>query len=404
MTDLAGVRVIVFVRDSVDEVCQMIAEVLDVLEIEDVGDRVYNLGKFGYQSKHLLIKLGADRQSLVENSDFQNLVCEIQVRTLLQHAWAEMEHDIQYKSDQEIPLDLKKRFSALAGLLELADREFQSIQRDSESLRIAVKSELINDLTEQSLSEKSRISEGQTVEGSQAVAARDLLSQGRYAEAIDIYSKKIESEPTAHTLYIGRAKARFVNGDVRGAISDLDHVDTLRGDASLTLRLRSIIQQGDDPKEVLHALKYDSKHNDGVKAAENALSMGEGVKAFIEFTALEAEGYSAIYAQLGKAMACIVERDVVGASSYLEHIELRPATAMAVNLCVLRAIIARISGSDFEVFERRALEIFDGLSNYSFEVSPVRPLVLGMERRRAPELEEIQRFISKIVRSTQSAG
>jgi len=54
------------------------------------------------------------------------------VRTVLQHAWAEMEHDIQYKSPNAIPTLIKRRFIALAGLLEIADREFQTLQDENE--------------------------------------------------------------------------------------------------------------------------------------------------------------------------------------------------------------------------------------------------------------------------------
>src|SRR5438309_774277 len=55
-------------------------------------------------------------------------VAEIQVRTILQHSWAEIEHDIQYKSVSVIPAEIRRRFMSLAGMLEIADREFQAIQ------------------------------------------------------------------------------------------------------------------------------------------------------------------------------------------------------------------------------------------------------------------------------------
>ena len=63
------------------------------------------------------------------------MVAEIQVRTVLQHAWAEIEHDVQYKSPITIPDSIKRRFMALAGLLEIADREFQAIQDEDERLK-----------------------------------------------------------------------------------------------------------------------------------------------------------------------------------------------------------------------------------------------------------------------------
>jgi len=54
----------------------------------------------------------------------------LQVRTVLQHAWAEFEHDIRYKGSvpEEHTADLDRRFTLAAGLLELADREFSAIR------------------------------------------------------------------------------------------------------------------------------------------------------------------------------------------------------------------------------------------------------------------------------------
>jgi hypothetical protein len=54
----------------------------------------------------------------------------VQIRTVLQHAWAEFEHDIRYKGtipDEHVP-DFDRRFTLAAGLLELADREFSTIR------------------------------------------------------------------------------------------------------------------------------------------------------------------------------------------------------------------------------------------------------------------------------------
>jgi putative GTP pyrophosphokinase len=65
---------------------------------------------------------------LAEYERYRGAVAEIQVRTILQHAWAEIEHDIQYKSTTAIPEEIRRRFMALAGMLEVADREFQAIQ------------------------------------------------------------------------------------------------------------------------------------------------------------------------------------------------------------------------------------------------------------------------------------
>lgn len=70
-----------------------------------------------------------------EYQSYKDLTFEIQVRTILQHAWAEMEHDIEYKSAAVIPASIRRKFIALAGLLEIADREFQALQEEDERLR-----------------------------------------------------------------------------------------------------------------------------------------------------------------------------------------------------------------------------------------------------------------------------
>lgn len=400
ITDLAGVRVIVFVRDSVDLICKKIDEIFEVIEEEDVGERVYSRGKFGYQSKHLLITLGEDRSKLVENARFKGLICEVQVRTLLQHAWAEMEHDIQYKSEQEIPLDLKKRFSALAGLLEIADREFQSIQRDSDNLRQAVKAELINDLTQQGLTErKGNKSSAAKAASAQSALTRELVNQGKYEEAIKIYTSKITSSPTAYTLYIGRAKARFLAGDVKGALEDLDRADELKED-NASIRLRSIIQHGDSRSIIFDTLR-DQKFAERLADAANALNSGDGNRAFEAYTDLEASGYNKAYSLLGKAMCCILERDSNGARNYLAGLGIRPTTPMAVNICALKCVLDILEKRDTGRSEKELADILRNVPAYAFWLTPLKPFYAGLELRKFPELEKIRSILVQIGASSK---
>ena len=135
ITDLAGVRVITFFPRTVGEVGACIRDEFEVVEHTDHSRALRQEERFGYQSEHYLVKLSSKRTTLPEYQAHLGLIAEIQVRTILQHAWAEIEHDIQYKSSITIPGTIRRRFMALAGVLEIADREFQSIQDEDKQLK-----------------------------------------------------------------------------------------------------------------------------------------------------------------------------------------------------------------------------------------------------------------------------
>jgi hypothetical protein len=86
---------------------------------------------------HYLVNFDPNRLALPEYARHRDLVIEIQVRTILQHAWAEIQHDIEYKAIETIPTVIRRRFMALAGMLEIADREFQAISDEDRQVRAA---------------------------------------------------------------------------------------------------------------------------------------------------------------------------------------------------------------------------------------------------------------------------
>ncbi|MFM6851445.1 MAG: GTP pyrophosphokinase family protein, partial [Terrabacter sp.] len=92
----------------------------------DLGEETARSGRFGYASRHLLVETrpGAELPVLEGHR------ASVQVRTVLQHAWAEFEHDIRYKGNvpEDAAADLDRRFTLAAGLIELADREFATIR------------------------------------------------------------------------------------------------------------------------------------------------------------------------------------------------------------------------------------------------------------------------------------
>lgn len=140
--DLAACRIITYFLKDVEAVQSIISEEFDVLELANRSSYLRAGGSPGYQSYHLIVRLSENRLALAEYMRFRGLVAEIQVRTVLQHAWAEIEHDIQYKSVDALPAEIGQRFQALAGLIEIGDREFQEIADSYEQVRIAAEASL----------------------------------------------------------------------------------------------------------------------------------------------------------------------------------------------------------------------------------------------------------------------
>ena len=126
VTDQVGVRVITYVQRDIDAVAGLLAERFTVLDDRDLGEETAAAGRFGYASRHLLVSRAPGGATT-----YDPLFCaSIQLRTVLQHAWAEFEHDIRYKGTvppEQVP-DLDRRFTLAAGLIELADREFGAIR------------------------------------------------------------------------------------------------------------------------------------------------------------------------------------------------------------------------------------------------------------------------------------
>ena len=128
ITDLLGFRVICWYADGVDSFASRLEEYFDIDYDNNVDKReVIRADAFGYLSLHYIC-------SLPFHSGFPEEICgikfEIQIRTVLQHIWAEIEHDLGYKSTFGVPRPIRREFSRVAGLLEIADKEFVEI-RDS---------------------------------------------------------------------------------------------------------------------------------------------------------------------------------------------------------------------------------------------------------------------------------
>ena len=130
ITDQLGVRVITYLHSDVAAVAELLDDQMRLLDDRDLGQETASEGRFGYASRHLLVEVEPGSSLAEEHPGLVGQAASVQIRTVLQHAWAEFEHDIRYKGkipEEHVP-DLDRRFTLAAGLLELADREFSAIR------------------------------------------------------------------------------------------------------------------------------------------------------------------------------------------------------------------------------------------------------------------------------------
>lgn len=145
VTDLSGVRIICYFAGQVDEVAEIIKSNFIIHHELSIDKRkTLDPDRFGYLSLHHVVELSEDRARLPEYERFKILLCEVQIRSILQHAWAEIEHDLGYKAPIEVPRESRRRFCRLASLLELADDEFDGIKKDIASYSERVASHILS--------------------------------------------------------------------------------------------------------------------------------------------------------------------------------------------------------------------------------------------------------------------
>lgn len=126
--DIVGVRVTVFHSTAIPDAIRVLADAFHVIRSVDKAAETRISGGFGYGSHHLVVQAVASSEIAEELADYLDTHFEIQIRTVLQHAWAEFEHDIRYKQGMAAPSpQMDRLFTLAAGLIELADQQFDEI-------------------------------------------------------------------------------------------------------------------------------------------------------------------------------------------------------------------------------------------------------------------------------------
>jgi len=240
ITDFMGVRIVCPFIEDLHLVENLIKEHFEVTEI-DRKEHSNAFKEFGYEAIHLLIRIPADIARV--RGDTGTDVAEIQIRTVLQDAWAEVEHEIFYKAEfNPIDTPMKRKLAAVNASLTLADSIFQEIrdyQKDlngqlgrrrksfHKKIEESVDSMLFPDESVQDISHHEAI----TVDlGSLSID--DLLlealkahNDNRFAEAIAVYSRILELKPDeliCSLIYKHRGMANFAQSNYQDAILDFN--------------------------------------------------------------------------------------------------------------------------------------------------------------------------------------
>ena len=212
LTDMMGIRMICAFLEDINLGLDQIKKIFEIKEVEVKGAEK-KFSEFGYESVHVLIRIPDEckpefkgkYKSLKPLPD--EVVCEIQIRTILQDAWAEVEHELIYKTEfNPFDIPLRRKLASLNASLTLADITFQEIRDYQNKLQkeIEDRRQSFYSLADNLLNEKPKKAEKKEnvnritpfVQGTiddmllQAIHAHN---EGNLEEAVDVYSKILEA-------------------------------------------------------------------------------------------------------------------------------------------------------------------------------------------------------------------
>jgi ppGpp synthetase/RelA/SpoT-type nucleotidyltranferase len=128
ITDLAALRIITYYDDEVDRAAKVIKREFKIDKKHSVDKRQTDPDRFGYYALNYVCWHSPKRKADVEYKKFADVCCEIQITSILRHAWSEIQHD-WYDLKDAFPGDIKRRFYRMAALLEIAESEFLELRK-----------------------------------------------------------------------------------------------------------------------------------------------------------------------------------------------------------------------------------------------------------------------------------
>lgn len=238
ITDIVAIRIVCSFLNDLPVVEQILKENFEIVEIERKGSN-RNVIEFGYVSTHVLLKIPEDLKAGLTLPD--GLVFEIQIRTILQDAWAEVEHELVYKAEfSPFDLPLKRKMAAINASLSLADIIFQEVRDYQTKLNVELEKRRTDFYShaddfsaaffDDGLDKKS---DGQTVETPslyEPESIDDLVlnaisahNAGDFKKAAKIYTKiidKTDNNVILSVIFKHRGMVYFAQGDYESSLND----------------------------------------------------------------------------------------------------------------------------------------------------------------------------------------
>ena len=131
MEDICGIRIICYFQTDISRIEEILSNELKVLESFNKESHLDH-DQFGYRSHHLIGSIKKVWEKLPVFRGLSALKCEIQIRTVLMHAWAEIEHSLSYKSKAQTPTKFRRKINRISAKLEEADEQFEELKAESQ--------------------------------------------------------------------------------------------------------------------------------------------------------------------------------------------------------------------------------------------------------------------------------
>ncbi|MBC8278582.1 MAG: hypothetical protein H8E46_10145 [FCB group bacterium] len=127
--DICGCRIIHFYDSDTKKIEELIKKEFNAKKVEPLEGEA-DPERFAYRRNHYIAKIKDEWLCTPDYEDFRDLKVEIQIRTMAFHAWAEIEHKLSYSSKDQIPFEIRRKFSQLCALFEIADEKFDDVRRE----------------------------------------------------------------------------------------------------------------------------------------------------------------------------------------------------------------------------------------------------------------------------------